>query len=162
PGCGVLPPADGQVAGRRVSGVVKEIVGLVSGCGMAKRKKLVAPYRGKLSADEIARGMNVAILNARRLFDDAKLLFDAKRFPSACSLSILAIEESGKVGVLLKFAGVSDGQRLKQLWRDYNDHQAKNYSWLAAQFASGRVKKLDDLEAIYEEKGEAQAHSDFI
>jgi AbiV family abortive infection protein len=44
--------------------------------------------------------MNAAIANAQRLAEDAQLLLDAERFPSAASLAILALEEAGKVIIL--------------------------------------------------------------
>ena len=61
---------------------------------MPKRKKAIERYEGKLSAAQIAAGMNAARRNATRLLGDAKLLMEAKRFPAACSLAILSIEES--------------------------------------------------------------------
>ena len=38
----------------------------------------------------VAAGINAAIQNAKRLSDDASLLFEAGRFPSAASLAILS------------------------------------------------------------------------
>ena len=38
--------------------------------------------------------------NAYRLWEDAKLLFDARRYPSSLALSVLSLEESGKYYIL--------------------------------------------------------------
>lgn len=57
-------------------------------------------YSGHLSAKQIAAGMNAASRNAHRLFKDAEKLAKASRFPSACALAILSIEESGKLTIL--------------------------------------------------------------
>jgi len=43
-------------------------------------KKLIEPYRGQLSPNEIAYGMNAAGRNAKRLLKDAKLLFAPLQF----------------------------------------------------------------------------------
>jgi hypothetical protein len=48
-------------------------------------------YKGKLSASQIAEGMNAAIRNSKRLAEDAELLLKEKRFSSATSLAILSI-----------------------------------------------------------------------
>ena len=61
---------------------------------------ILPQYKGKLDPEQIAQGMNAARRNAQRLADDAKLLLSAKRYPTAASLAILSIEESGKVSIL--------------------------------------------------------------
>ena len=63
-------------------------------------KKKLDAYRGRLDASQVATGINAAIENAKRLADDASLLLEVGRFPTAASLSILSIEESGKVSIL--------------------------------------------------------------
>ena len=57
-------------------------------------------YRGRLTAAQIAQGMNAARDNAQRLATDAATLLDARRFPTAASLAFLSIEESGKISIL--------------------------------------------------------------
>jgi len=59
---------------------------------------------GRLSVDEIGRGMHKSFINARELIEDAETLLD-KRPGRAISLAVLAIEEIGKV-VLLANAAV--------------------------------------------------------
>ncbi len=61
------------------------------------QSKVMPLYKGRLSAGQIAAGMNAARKNAKRLLEDAKLLLEAKRFPTACSLAILSIEEFPQV-----------------------------------------------------------------
>jgi hypothetical protein len=65
-------------------------------------------YRGKLSPKQAAEGMNAAAQNAKRLCEDAQLLFEARKFPTACALAILSIEESGKLPFLREIACVKD------------------------------------------------------
>jgi hypothetical protein len=54
-------------------------------------KKLIG-YKGTLTPQQIADGINAANKNANRLTSDAKFLLDAGRYPSATSLAILSLE----------------------------------------------------------------------
>jgi AbiV family abortive infection protein len=88
-------------------------------------------YRGTLSAMQAATGMNAAKANAKRLLEDAELLFEAKRFPSACALGILSIEEAGKLPILREIACMKGANALREAWQRYSDHRQKNTAWLA-------------------------------
>jgi hypothetical protein len=61
---------------------------------MAMKQKL-PQYKGVLASAQIADGMNAATRNSRRLFEDAQLMLEQERYPSAVGLAILSIEESG-------------------------------------------------------------------
>jgi AbiV family abortive infection protein len=102
------------------------------------RKKAIRQYKGKLSHEKIAAGMNAATLNAKRLLDDANLLFAAKRYPGACSLANLSIEESGKLSQLRGIAIAPDERVLKDAWKVYRDHQAKNAHWILMELVTKR------------------------
>src|SRR5713101_6953648 len=69
---------------------------------------MVAPrfdqFGGRLSASQIAAGMNAAEDNAARLLADAQLLLNAGRYPTAASVAILCIEEAAKVSILRRTA----------------------------------------------------------
>jgi AbiV family abortive infection protein len=83
-------------------------------------------YRGFLTTGQIASGMTCADMNAKRLADDAKLLFDAGRYPSALSLAVLSLEESGKHSILRQMATVIDEKELAGLWKGYRRHTSKH------------------------------------
>ena len=85
----------------------------------------LSDHRGPLTLPDIAAGMAAALRNARRLAHDAETLLAAGSWPSAASLAILSIEESGKVGVLRGMAAETDPQALKAAWRQYRSHPAK-------------------------------------
>ena len=87
-------------------------------------------YRGPLSPAQAAEGMNAAIRNAQRLADDAGLLLNAARLPSAAAMATLSIEESGKQSILRELATVTSPDELKAAWRRYRDHRSKNGSWI--------------------------------
>ena len=75
-------------------------------------KKKLDQYRGKLSPVQISEGINAAISNAKRLADDAELLLKERRFPSAASLAVLSIEESGKLSILRQLDVVQNDKHL--------------------------------------------------
>lgn len=100
------------------------------------------PYSGSLSATEVVAGINAAQANAARLLEDAKLLFDAKRFPSSTALAILAMEERGKVTILRRLALLSEERALKLGWRDYRSHRAKNSGWIIPSLVAGGAKSM--------------------
>ncbi|MFH1915234.1 MAG: AbiV family abortive infection protein [Pseudomonadota bacterium] len=51
----------------------------------------------KVSLDLVNNGIGPMIENAVRLYHDALLLYENNRYPTACSVAILAVEELGKI-----------------------------------------------------------------
>jgi AbiV family abortive infection protein len=129
---------------------------------MAKRSKPIAQYGGQLSAQQIADGMNAAARNAKRLLADATVLIEAKRFPTACSLAILSIEESGKLSLLRGFAGVTVDEVLRSRWKAYRDHQAKNAAWIIGELAAKGARTLDDLAPMFAQDSDHSALLDVV
>lgn len=126
------------------------------------RKKAIKQYKGKLDPEQVADGMNAAARNAKRLLDDANLLFASKRYPSACSLAILSIEESGKLSQLRGTAIAPDERVLKDAWKDYRDHQAKNAHWIIMQLVTQGPRTLDDLRQIFDKDNDHPALLDSV
>lgn len=91
---------------------------------------LKASYSGTLTPAQAANGINAAIANVNRLTEDAKLLFEAQRYPTATSLAILAIEEYGKINILKEIARTENDSELRALWKDYRTHKKKNRAWI--------------------------------
>lgn len=112
--------------------------------------KLVA-YRGPLAPAQIADGINHAASNARRLVEDAELLLASGRFPTACSLAALAIEEAGKVSILRELAVARSGDDVRRSWKRYRSHTQKNVSWLLPQLAASGASKLADFKPMFED-----------
>jgi AbiV family abortive infection protein len=92
-------------------------------------------YRGALSITEAVQGMNAARRNAKRLAEDARLLLEAGRYPSAASLAILSIEESGKEPILRGLARNTDPAVIKSKWQAYRNHRTKNVIWVFPKLA---------------------------
>ncbi|MBN2375035.1 MAG: AbiV family abortive infection protein [Sedimentisphaerales bacterium] len=117
------------------------------------RKKL-EQYKGALTPSQITDGMNAAIRNARRLVDDAELLLNDRRYPTAASLATLSIEESGKLMVLRHLAGAKTSNEIKNRWREYRYHTKKNVMWPFSQFLSKGASKLKDFANLFDENSE--------
>lgn len=129
---------------------------------MVRKKKLTEQYVGPLSPKEIADGMNTARENARRLYADAKLLFDAKRYSSACALAILSVEEAGKPAILRRISGVTDQAKLKNLWREYRTHTAKNRIWIVRDLAMAGARSIDDLKKVADDSSDHPELLDYM
>jgi AbiV family abortive infection protein len=117
-------------------------------------KKKLNTYRGRLSAAQIAEGINAASDNAKRLADDAACLLEAKRIPSAASIAILSIEESGKVSILRSLSVAQNDEEVASVWKDYRSHVKKNVAWILPQVVASGARKLDDLSLLFDDKSD--------
>lgn len=81
-------------------------------------------YGGTLNANQAAAAMQAARVNALDLIASAEALYEQERFQHSVALSILAIEEIGKLPILqtIFLANPTD---LKRLWKVYRQHRAK-------------------------------------
>ena len=112
-------------------------------------KNSLNKYTGFLTPSQTAEGMNAAAANAKRLADDAKILCDARRFPSAASLAILALEELGKISILRQSLLANSQNDLIECWRRYRKHTEKNYLALVPGLLRLGARKLDDFKGIF-------------
>ena len=121
---------------------------------MREAKKL-NQFRGRLTLEQIAEGMNAAGHNAVRLVEDAETLLVAERYPSALALVILAIEETGKPPILRRMVTSTDDMAVAELWKDYRSHTKKNVAWTFMELinSAGRTK-LEDLRPLYADDAE--------
>jgi AbiV family abortive infection protein len=111
-------------------------------------------YVGTLSAGQVAAGMNAASKNAQRLAEDATLLLEHKRFPSAAALAVLSIEESGKLAILRRLAGVDSPEAAKPIWREYRSHTKKNViGAILDRFAAG-ARRLDQFAPLFDSEAD--------
>jgi AbiV family abortive infection protein len=118
-------------------------------------KKTLNQYRGGLSSSQAAEGINAACTNARRLAEDAQLLFAAQRFPSAASLAILALEELGKTGIL---RGLVTAQldEIEREWKRYRKHTEKNYMALLPGMVRKGATHLQQLRSLFTSASDAE------
>lgn len=116
------------------------------------------PFKGAITPEEAARGMDVAFRNARSLIDDAQALLAAGRWPRAVALAIVAVEEAAKPGVLrgLLLAGTDEVRRRE--WRAYRTHTEKNAMTrfmayvLTFMKKSKRVPLIEDMRPFFSDK----------
>jgi AbiV family abortive infection protein len=102
-------------------------------------------YRGKLSIKEAVEGMNAARRNAKRLAEDARLLLESGRYPSAASLAILSVEESGKEPILRGLARNAKPTAIKSGWQAYRSHRTKNVMWVFPTLAEVGVRTFTEF-----------------
>ena len=117
---------------------------------MAESKRPLALFAGRLSPAKIADGINAAERNAKRLAQDARFLLEAKRFPSAAALAILAIEEAGKAHVLRGMSVAKTDDDIKKAWKEFRSHTRKNVLWILRELVRGGARKLDDFGPIFD------------
>lgn len=80
-------------------------------------------YSGPLDPLSAATGMQAARLNALDLIESSKLLRDANKHAHSAALSVLAIEECGKIPIILQiFLGNPD---TGALWKGFRKHVFK-------------------------------------
>src|SRR5581483_7474704 len=112
-------------------------------------KKILQQYCGHLSTSQIADGMNASTANALRLAGDAKLLFEAGRYPTAASLAILSLEESGKVSILRELATAMSEKEVIEIWRLYRRHTEKNYMALIPDLVAEGARGLREFRKLF-------------
>lgn len=106
-------------------------------------------FRSFLTTDQVAAGMTCAKLNAKRLAMDAQILFDAERYPSALSLAVLSLEESGKLTILREMATAVTEYEILELWKRYRRHTAKHaLTLMPARIAKGARRAIQFRECV--------------
>jgi AbiV family abortive infection protein len=117
---------------------------------MAKSKRPLALFEGRLPPTKIAEGMNAAERNAKRLAQDARLLLEARRFATATAVAILAIEEAGKSHVLRGMSVAKTDEDVRRAWREYRSHTRKNVLWTLSDMVRYGARKLDDFGPMFD------------
>lgn len=119
-------------------------------------------YKGPLTPTQAAEGIALARANAARLIADAELLIGNNRYASASALAILAIEELGKVQAIKIIVLQSQPEKLKEAWRDYRNHRAKNVQWILPKLAAEGARTLAQVRAAADPAGDHTAMLDSV
>jgi AbiV family abortive infection protein len=82
-------------------------------------------YEGALTQEQVAEGVKLASDNAVRLLNSARLLLHTGDAPTAMSLSILALEEHGKIEILNRIGNEKNCDIIRKYWSDYHKHISK-------------------------------------
>jgi len=120
---------------------------------MAK-PKILEQYAGRLTTDQAAQAIQAALQTARELLEDAHILLQKDRWARAAALSILAIEEAGKVPIVREILLAPNPDDLKIAWRSYRSHTKKNVVHIFPVMAKRGAKKLEDFRTIYHDNVE--------
>lgn len=112
--------------------------------------KRLDQYKGRLTPQQVADGINVARQNASRLAADARLLLDAGRLPSAAALAALSIEESGKVSILRALVLARSDKEVRKEWSAYRRHTKKNIQWLLPSLIADGARSLEDFRPLFD------------
>ena len=107
-------------------------------------------YQSDLNPKIAAEGIKLAYENAISLLNDAGLLYNHGRYERCVSLSILAIEESGKSTIIRSLLLADDNTYLKKEWKNYRKHTEKNLSWILPDLVSNGARTLEDLKKIFD------------
>lgn len=113
-------------------------------------------WRGPLTPALAANGINAAIRNARRLLNDATILYNVGSFPSATAIGILAIEEYGKVNIIHQILLAKTDLARKKVWREYTSHTAKNTAWVMPNLLKSGARSVDDFRMLFEKHAKHQ------
>jgi AbiV family abortive infection protein len=89
-------------------------------------KRIAERYVGPLNESETAQAIAAVRANVSELVSAADELATAGIYSKSCALSILAVEESQKVSMLLSllYADTPDEQR--EIWKEFRNHRKKH------------------------------------
>jgi AbiV family abortive infection protein len=84
-----------------------------------------------LDKKQIAAGMHLCYMNARALAEEARLLRENSRYARALSLTILALEELGKIPLIYNMIlyKADDAKPWREFWKTFQSHQIKLEVW---------------------------------
>jgi len=99
---------------------------------LMQKKRAVSQFFGYITPRQAAAGIEAALTNAQSLCADAQLLLKRERWSRAAALSILAIEEAGKVSIIREIPLARNSDDLKLAWRSYRTHSKKSNSPMAS------------------------------
>ena len=118
--------------------------------------RVLQQYKGQLTPADAADGMNAAITNAKRLAEDASLLFGRGRYPTASSLAILSLEEQGKCAILRELLTASSDNEIADCWKRYRRHTDKNYFALMPDYVRKGAWRLHHFRDLFVPETESE------
>lgn len=113
-----------------------------------KNNNSKSPFWGELTIQEAAIGIQYATENAHDLLSDAELLFKNSRYERSFALSVLAIEEASKPGII-RCLLVVDRDNVKREWKKYRKHTHKNLTHILPDLVINGARKLNDFLPMY-------------
>jgi len=108
-------------------------------------KSKASPYKGPLTLESASVGIRTAKANAKRLLDDAESLFQNERYPSACALGCLAIEEISKPAIIRKIILATSPAEVRTGWRLLASHHDKAAPWIVPHIIRSSPTTYEDF-----------------
>ena len=115
--------------------------------------KIPKSFNRDIDPPIVADGISGTIQNAKDLLADAKLLLDNKRYARCVTLSILAIEEKGKVEVLKNLL-LYESASIAKGWKEIASHKKKNFMWLYPLLKHMQVFDVEKVEKLTNSEGQ--------
>jgi len=95
-------------------------------------QKFLSGFKGQpLNKKQIAAGMHFCYINAKSLADEARLLKENGHLSRALSLTILALEELGKIPLICNMIlyEENDTEAWRKSWKELQSHKLKLGVW---------------------------------
>jgi AbiV family abortive infection protein len=89
-------------------------------------KRIAERYVGPLNESQTAQAIAAVRANVYELIAAARALADAGIYSKSCAFSILAIEESQKVSLLLYLLNADTPDEQRQIWKEFRNHKEKH------------------------------------
>jgi AbiV family abortive infection protein len=86
------------------------------------------PFTGPLSVTSAIKGAQLLQENAARLTEDAKLLLQAKRYPSAAMMAVMALNELSRIFHPLILASLRTPKQLVAGWKQFRSNR-HDFAW---------------------------------
>jgi AbiV family abortive infection protein len=87
-------------------------------------------FTGALSPADAIAGVRLLQANAMRLVEDAKILLQAERYPSAAMVAVMALDEMSRIFHPLTIAAISGPGRLAEGWKAFRSNR-RDFPWSA-------------------------------
>ncbi len=113
-------------------------------------KRIAERYSGPLNEAQTAQGIAAIRANVEQLASAAEVLSNARIYSLSCALSILAVEESQKVALLLGLLYADTADETRPFWKELRNHK-KKHSYLGFDIASSAIVEgtlLPDEQAV--------------
>jgi AbiV family abortive infection protein len=113
-------------------------------------------YNQRLTPKKAAEGIQTILHNARALLSDAQILFDNNKYERATALSILAIEEAGKVSIIRSILVENNQKELNKEWKRFRSHNEKNWGLAFQDHVDKATNTIEDFRPLFDNNNQGQ------
>jgi AbiV family abortive infection protein len=117
-------------------------------------------YRGKLTIEKAAEGIEIIKENSKNLLQEAELLFNNNMNQRAFTLAVLAVEENSKIHIIKSILINDKPEQLRELWKDFKSHTEKNWPLDFLNLPEKSVSSIDKLRVFLMDQGKSSKNLD--